>query len=60
MARDVSPALRSGLVTRPLVDTARDTLEWLRTGPDRTLRAGLRPDHEADVLRSWHDRPLTS
>lgn len=60
MDRDVSPALRSGLVTRPLTATARDTLEWIRTEPDRTLRTGLGPDDEADVLRSWHDRPHTS
>jgi nucleoside-diphosphate-sugar epimerase len=59
MARDVSPALGSGLVTRPMTDTARDTLEWLRTGPDRALRVGLDPDDEADVLRRWHERPLT-
>jgi nucleoside-diphosphate-sugar epimerase len=60
MARDVSPALRSGLVTRPLVDTARDTLEWLRTGPDRTRRVGLSTDEEAKLLQGWHDRRLTS
>jgi nucleoside-diphosphate-sugar epimerase len=60
MARDVSPALRSGgLVTRPLADTARDTLEWLRTRPDLTMRVGLNPDDEADVLGRWHRRPLT-
>jgi hypothetical protein len=56
MARDVSPALRTGLLTRPLVDTTRDTLEWLQTGPDRMLRVGLGPDDEANVLRRWHDR----
>jgi len=56
MTRDVSPALRTGLVARPLIDTARDTLRWLQTGPDRTLRAGLDPDDEANVLREWHDQ----
>lgn len=56
MARDVSPALGSGLTTRPLVDTARDTFAWLRTGPDRMLRVGLGPDDEADLLRRWHGR----
>jgi nucleoside-diphosphate-sugar epimerase len=56
MTRDVTPAVEAGLRTRPLVDTARDTLEWLQTGPDRVLRVGLDPDEEADVLRSWHDR----
>jgi nucleoside-diphosphate-sugar epimerase len=56
MTRDVSPALRTGLLTRPLDDTARDTLRWLRTGPDRTLSVGLDPDDEANVLREWHDQ----
>ena len=56
MTRDVTPALQAGLSTRPLVDTARDTYAWLQTTPDRTLRAGLDPDDEADLLRSWHDR----
>ena len=59
LSRDVSPALRSGLVARPLSDTARDTLEWLRTGPDRAFRAGLSPEEETNVLRRWHDRPPT-
>jgi 2'-hydroxyisoflavone reductase len=56
MARDVSPALEAGLVTRPLRDTARDTLGWLRTVPDRVLHVGLDPVDEAGVLRTWHDR----
>jgi nucleoside-diphosphate-sugar epimerase len=56
MTRDVSPALLTGLLTRPLIDTARDTLEWLRTRPDRMLRVGLDPSDEASVLRTWHDR----
>jgi nucleoside-diphosphate-sugar epimerase len=56
MARDVSPALRAGLRTRPLTDTAGDTLEWLQTGPDRTLRVGLDPQEEATLLTRWHER----
>jgi hypothetical protein len=38
MTRDVSPALRTGLLTRPLSDTARDTLGWIRTRTDRLVR----------------------
>ena len=56
MTRDVSPALRTGLVTRPLVDTAGDTLRWLRAAPDRAPSAGLDSDDEANLLRNWHDR----
>ena len=43
MTRDVSPALRTGLLTRPLTDTARDTLGWLRTKPNRTLASAWNP-----------------
>jgi len=60
MARDVSPGLRRGLVTRPLADTARDTLAWLHTEPDRAWRAGLDPAAEASVLQRWHDRSPTA
>jgi 2'-hydroxyisoflavone reductase len=56
MTRDVSPALRTGLRTRPLADTARDTLDWLETVPDRALHVGLAPDDEVDLLRRWHHR----
>lgn len=50
-------ALAEGLTFRPLADTARDTLAWHRTRPAEqraTLRAGLSPAREAEVLRAWH------
>jgi 2'-hydroxyisoflavone reductase len=53
MSRDVAPARGTGLRTRPLADTARDTLAWLRTGPERSVQVGLGPDDEADLLRKW-------
>ena len=56
MSRDVSPALKNGLRTRPLSETARDTLDWLPSRPDPLIPAGLAPDDEARVLRAWHDR----
>jgi nucleoside-diphosphate-sugar epimerase len=56
MARDVTPALEAGLRTRPLADTARDTLEWLATGPDFKMRSGISPADEAVLLAEWHSR----
>jgi 2'-hydroxyisoflavone reductase len=57
MSRDVSPSLAAGLMTRPLDQTARDTLAWLATGPTHTPRAGISPADEAAVLLAWHNLP---
>ncbi|HZP73752.1 MAG TPA: NAD-dependent epimerase/dehydratase family protein [Gaiellaceae bacterium] len=51
---DAAPALAAGLETRPLVETARDTLVWARSGdapPDPP--AGLDRAKEQAVLDSW-------
>jgi 2'-hydroxyisoflavone reductase len=51
------PAIASGLRSRPLAETVRDTLAWFQTLPAERqgkLRAGLDPQKEADTLRSWH------
>jgi 2'-hydroxyisoflavone reductase len=56
----VDTAERTGLRSRPLADTVRDTLAWFQSLPvDRQakLRAGLDPQKEADTLRAWHARP---
>jgi 2'-hydroxyisoflavone reductase len=48
---------RTGLRTRALTDTVRDTLAWFQTLPqDRQakLRAGLDPQKETETLRAWH------
>lgn len=55
LAHDVAPALAAGLRIRPLEETARDTLAWLRTSPDATL-TGLSAAEEADVLAAWRAR----
>lgn len=57
MARDVTPSLDAGLTTRPLGDTARDTLGWLRTQPGAGSRTGLSREHEQRVLAAWHAQP---
>src|SRR6266404_8849318 len=58
MARtNISRALSKELTFRPLAETARDTLAWLKSQPqDRQskLRAGLTPEREAEVLAAWH------
>jgi len=58
MAWDTSKAHAAGLTHRPLADTARDTLEWWKSGPglERELRTGLAPEKEAAILRDWRQR----
>jgi hypothetical protein len=48
----VSASYDAGLVTRPLSETARDTLLWLQENPAATV-TGLRRDEEAAVLAAW-------
>ena len=55
MAHDVHASYDAGLATRPIGDTARDTLAWLRDHPDATTTGISRAD-EAEVLRAWHAR----
>jgi 2'-hydroxyisoflavone reductase len=57
---DCSKAIAAGLTFRTLADTAQATLAYYhRQPPERqaTLRAGLPPEREADVLAAWHARP---
>ncbi len=52
-------AIGKGLTFRPLAETARDTLDWFKTLPEErqaNLRAGIKPDREAEVLAAWHAR----
>ncbi len=49
--RDVSAALANGLRTRPLAETALDSLEYERgLGLDRSRKAGLTPAEEEEIL----------
>ncbi|MEP6821617.1 MAG: NAD-dependent epimerase/dehydratase family protein [Chthoniobacterales bacterium] len=53
----IAKALAAGITFRPLADTARDTLAWFKTLPtdrQKTLKAGLTPTREAEVLAAWH------
>jgi 2'-hydroxyisoflavone reductase len=55
MAADPGAAIATGLQARPLSETIRDTLDWLREQkqPDQP---GVDADREADLLRRWHAR----
>ena len=55
MSVDVDASYDAGLRTRPLAETARDTLAWLREEPDAPV-AGLDRAAEAEVLAAWQDR----
>ena len=51
-----SRAVKKGLKFRSLVTTIRDTLAWQATRPaeNQTLRTGLKPEQEAEVLAKLH------
>jgi 2'-hydroxyisoflavone reductase len=54
---NISRALAKGLTFRSLADTASEALAWFKSQPqDRQshLKAGLTPEHEAEVLAAWH------
>lgn len=50
--RDISPARDSGLTTRTLSETARDTLSWARAAGGPVT--GLTADEEGAALKAWH------
>ena len=60
--QDTTAAERAGLRCRPVAESARDTLEWLRAGgadesaEPRTGKAGLDPDREKELLAAWRAR----
>ena len=57
-AYDCSKAINAGLSFRPLAETARDTLSWWKglSEEEQTLRTGLTPEREGEILRAWHAR----
>jgi nucleoside-diphosphate-sugar epimerase len=52
MDHDLSPSFAAGLTTRPIADTARDTLAWIRSEPS-SARTGLSLEEEAELLKEW-------
>jgi 2'-hydroxyisoflavone reductase len=56
---DISREIALGLTFRPLAVTTKDTLDYYHAQPPERqaqLRAGLKPEREAEVLRLWHAR----
>jgi 2'-hydroxyisoflavone reductase len=56
---DGSRAAAAGLSNRPTRETARDTVAWWKTlpaGRTASLRAGLSPEREAELLSAWHEQ----
>ncbi|MFI6183165.1 NAD-dependent epimerase/dehydratase family protein [Nonomuraea sp. NPDC051191] len=51
MTRDTSATVAAGLRIRPVADTARDTLAWLRDSGHTVTRSGLTAEEEAGLLR---------
>ncbi len=52
-SHDVSAAFATGLTTRPITATARDTLAWLRSD-EKAARTGLTRAEERDLIAEWH------
>lgn len=57
-----SKAIAAGLTFRPLLDTARDTLHWLREDPTAPIakratrtQSGISREREAELLQMWHE-----
>lgn len=53
VTHDVAPAFAAGLTTRPVAETARDTLAWLQAD-HAAVRTGLTADEEREALAAWH------
>lgn len=54
-------AVKAGLVFRKLDTTVKETLEWHTRRPEperRELKAGLKPEREAQVLAAWRERKV--
>lgn len=50
-------AVKAGLLFRPILETAKDTLAWLETLPPeeraKARSSGIKPDKEAQVVAAW-------
>jgi nucleoside-diphosphate-sugar epimerase len=51
----VEPALAAGLTLRPIEETSRGTLAWLRDHPDAAV-TGIGREREQELLAAWHAR----
>ncbi|MFD0697023.1 NAD-dependent epimerase/dehydratase family protein [Paenibacillus sp. GCM10027628] len=56
---DNTKAIETGLTTRPLLETVRDTLAWDLSRPaDMNRKAGMEAGRETELLRRWRERAL--
>ncbi|HVF67736.1 MAG TPA: NAD-dependent epimerase/dehydratase family protein [Pyrinomonadaceae bacterium] len=63
LAENCERAFAAGLAFRPVADTARDTLAWLRAGspgmaadaPNSVQAHTLKPERERELLDAWRD-----
>ncbi len=55
MTADPARAERTGLAPRPLADTVRDTLAWLRT-VEQPPAPGISAGRERELLTAWRER----
>lgn len=56
--RKVSKAVQAGLKFRPVADTIRDTMAWMKTRPEdvqKKLRAGMTMEREAEVIKAFRE-----
>ncbi len=56
LAHDPAPSLAAGLRLRPVAETARDTLAWVRASAGAPV-SGLSRQEEAAVLAAWRAAP---
>jgi 2'-hydroxyisoflavone reductase len=54
VSHDVSAAYENGLRTRPISQTAAETLDWLRSEEGRATVTGMTRAEEQDLLDDWH------
>ncbi len=55
LAHDADQPREAGLSTRPVADTARDTLAWADATPD-VVRTGITREREQELLDAWRVR----
>ena len=63
LASDCEKAFAAGLSFRPLVETARDTLAWQKSGAPIPVKDGvqmsdvsMKPERESELLKAWHEK----
>jgi 2'-hydroxyisoflavone reductase len=57
MRVDCRKAIAHGLSFRPVAQTARDTMDWVKTRPDNyKWQAGLQQDREMGLVKIWKSK----